>query len=84
MIECPFPRGDVRRLFIVLAAIDALGDEATIVQISENTGVNKGQIATVIEQAREQLGMHIDKAGPVYRIRRWGKLVNPDGVRALY
>ena len=30
MIECKFPRGDVRRLFVVLAAIDALGDDATI------------------------------------------------------
>ena len=84
MIECKFPRGDVRRLLLVLAAIDALGDQATIVQISETTGINKGQIATMVEQAREQLGMHIDKAGPVYRIRRWGKLVNPDGVRTLY
>lgn len=70
MIECKYPRGDVRRLLVVLAAVDALGDDATIVQISGTTGVNKGQIATVIDQSREQLGMHIDKAGPVYRIRR--------------
>ena len=32
----------------------------------------------------DSTSMHIDNAGPVYRIRRWGKLVNPDGIRTLY
>jgi hypothetical protein len=81
--ECPYPKGDIRRLFLVLAAIDALEGEATLLRIVEATGINKGQIADMVEKARNQLGVRIDKTGPVYRIRAWGKLINRDGVRGL-
>jgi hypothetical protein len=58
----------------VLAAIDAL-KPATLVKIVERTGIDKKTVTNLIEQAREQAGVKIDKDGAVYTLADWGPVI---------
>ncbi len=82
MEECPYPKGDIRRTLLVLAAIDGR-DGQTVSAVEEITGVNKGQVPAIIDKAREQFGMRIDKVGPRYVIRSWGDVLKQHGVKKL-
>ncbi|HEY0820825.1 MAG TPA: hypothetical protein VGD46_18700 [Rhizobacter sp.] len=75
-----YPKGDARRLMVLLAAIEAL-PRATITTLAEYTEHNKGTIAADIDKLREQFGVAIAFEAPVYRLDDWGPLLRPDGVR---
>jgi len=69
-----YSKGDARRYFTVLVAISDLGGDATLHYISQRVGCTRAEAQRAIETAAEQFGMHIEKAGPVYRIVGWGAL----------
>ncbi|SEI14804.1 helix-turn-helix domain-containing protein [Paraburkholderia hospita] len=70
----PFPKGDVRRLLALALAI-AEDDRATLTTLSARTGHHKQTIQDDVEKLREQLGLVIEKDGPVYRLISWGPVV---------
>jgi len=73
-----YPKGDLRRMLVVLGAIDEL-DVATLVRIAERTGLDKKTITNLIDQARVQAGVTVDKTEAVYSIRAWGPVINREG-----
>lgn len=77
-----YPKGDVRRALAVIAAIDYL-QGATLVELARFTGYNKGSLPGYLQQAEDQMGVTINKAGPRYRLASWGPMLNAEGVRTL-
>lgn len=75
-----YPKGDLRRMLAVLGAIDSL-ESATLVKLTERTGIDKKTVTNLIEQAREQAGVVIDKSGAVYSIEDWGPVIKKNGAR---
>lgn len=73
-----YPKGDLRRMLSVLGAIDEL-DVATLVRIAERTGLDKKTIINLIDQARIQAGVEIEKNGAVYSIKQWGPIIKQEG-----
>lgn len=64
----------------VLAAIDSL-DNPTLVRIVERTGIDKKTVTHLIEQARVQAGVEIEKNGPVYQLINWGAVIKKEGAK---
>lgn len=75
-----YPKGDLRRMLAVLAAIDSL-DNPTLVRIVARTGIDKKTVTHLIEQARVQAGVEIDKNGPVYQLVEWGPVIKKTGAK---
>ena len=75
-----YPKGDLRRMLVVLAAVDRPGG-ATLVQIVARTGVDKKTVTRLVEQARSQAGVRIEKTGAVYSISDWGPLFKRGGAK---
>jgi biotin operon repressor len=75
-----YPKGDVRRLFVIASAISELGSP-TLVQLAAFTGHNKGTIPTDINKLREQLGVEIEKDGAKYKLISWGDKLKQRGVK---
>ncbi|WP_205710497.1 MULTISPECIES: helix-turn-helix domain-containing protein [Burkholderia cepacia complex] len=76
----PFPKGDVRRLLALALAI-ADEERATLTTLSTRTGHHKQTIQDDIEKLRDQLGIAIEKDGPVYRLVSWGPVIKQSGLR---
>lgn len=80
MVTC-YPKGDLRRLLAVLGAIDQLA-HPTLSNISTALGFGPTGGHTVkrlMEQATEQAGVKISRAGFAYRIDDWGPALVRDG-----
>ena len=78
-VEPPvYPKGDLRRMLSVLAAIATL-DDATQLRIAARTGLDKRTVLTLIQMARTQAGVTISKDGPIYRLTDWGPVISPIG-----
>jgi hypothetical protein len=77
-----FPKGDARRLFSLLAAIDAL-ERPTLTTLAEFTGHNKGTIPADVEKLCEQYGVEIVKNGAVFRLVSWGEVLKKTGVKNI-
>jgi hypothetical protein len=75
-----YPKGDLRRMLAVLAAIDTL-ESATLVRLADRTGIDKKTVTNLIEQARAQAGVVVAKTGPVYTITEWGPVIKKTGAR---
>lgn len=75
-----YPKGDVRRLFVLLASIDKL-ERPTLTSLAEFTGHSKGNIDHDVQKICEQLCVKIVKDGPVYSIVDWGDIVKKTGVK---
>lgn len=75
-----YPKGDARRLFVILAAIDHL-DRPTLTSIAAYTGHNKGTIDADVTKLREQFDVEIEREGPVFVVRSWGDLLRKAGVK---
>jgi biotin operon repressor len=73
-----YKKGDLRRMLSVLGAIAAL-ENATLIRIAALTGLSNKTVTALIEQAREQAGVGIEKVGPQYRISDWGLVIRPEG-----
>lgn len=65
-----YPKGDLRRTLVVLAALDAR--PATILQLASKTGLDRKTVTDLLDQARNQAGVEIIKDGPIYSVRDWG------------
>lgn len=75
-----YPKGDLRRMLLVLAAIDDLPG-ATLVKIAERTGLDKKTVFNLIHQASVQAHVGIIKTGPVYMITDWGPVIKRAGAK---
>ena len=75
-----YPKGDLRRMLSVLAAIDSMPD-ATLVKVVARTGLDKKTVTNLIAQASEQAGVKITKAGPVYTLEDWGPIFKRAGAK---
>lgn len=75
-----YPKGDLRRMLSVLAAIDLMQD-ATLVKIVAKTKIDKKTVTNLIEQARVQAGVSVVKTGPVYVIEDWGPVIKKSGAK---
>jgi hypothetical protein len=74
-----YPYGDVRRLFVLLSAIDLL-ERPTPSAIADLTSLDPETIDDDIEQLHAQFGVEIYKLGTVYRIESWGDILRKSGV----
>ena len=75
-----YPKGDLRRMLVVLAAMD-LPQGASLVQIAERSGLDKKSVTRLIDQAREQAGVVVLKKGAVYHVENWGPVVKKAGAK---
>ena len=74
-----YPPDDIRRLFVLLAALDLL-ERPTLATICDLTNLVPETIDDDIERLREQFGVQILKLGSVYRIESWGDVLKKNGV----
>lgn len=74
-----YPKGDARRLMVLVAAIDIM-ERPTLNSIARYTSWNKGSVFRDIDKVQRELGVTIEKNGPVYSIQAWGDRVNREGV----
>jgi len=70
MTDSPYPKGDLRRMLGILAALD--DGPATILQIADKTGLSRKTVADLLDQARDQAGVEIAKDKSFYSVREWG------------
>ncbi|MEC4720528.1 hypothetical protein RY831_15300 [Noviherbaspirillum sp. CPCC 100848] len=77
-LKTVYKKGDLRRMLSVLGAIAAL-EKATLIRIADKTGLSNKTVTALIDQAREQAGVTIEKIGPQYRITDWGLVIRPEG-----
>ena len=75
-----YPKGDLRRMLSVLAAIDT-PQGSSLVRIAADTGLDKKTVTSLIEQARVQADVSIEKSGATYRITGWGRIIKKSGAR---
>jgi hypothetical protein len=77
-----YPKGDLRRMLSVLAAIDTIPN-ASLVKIAERTGIDKKTVINLIAQAGEQAGVQVAKTGPVYTLEDWGPIFKRAGAKMV-
>jgi hypothetical protein len=75
-----YPDSDVRRLFVLLSAIDLL-ERPTASAIADLTSYNKESIDDEVGKLREQFGVVLHKVGEVYHIESWGEVLKKNGVK---
>ena len=78
-----YPKGDARRLFVLLAAIERL-QRPTLTTIADYTNHNKGTISADILKLRTQYGVIVEQNGPVFCIRDWGDLLHKNTVLSRF
>ncbi len=66
----------------VLGAIALSKDGATLVAISEKTGLDRKTASDLIQQAAEQAGVVISKDGSIYRMVDIGRTFKLVGLKA--
>lgn len=64
----------------VLAAID-MPQGSSLVRIAADTGLDKKTVTSLIEQARAQADVSIEKTGAIYRIADWGRVIKKSGAK---
>lgn len=67
-------------MLAVLAAIDT-PTGSSLVRIAADTGLDKKSVTSLIEQARVQADVSIEKAGAIYRISGWGRIIKKSGAK---
>jgi hypothetical protein len=77
-----YPKGDLRRMLSVLAAIDTIPN-ASLVKIAERTGIDKKTVINLIGQAGDQAGVQVAKTGPVYTLEDWGPIFKRAGAKMV-
>ena len=75
MLYRNFPKGDARRYFVVLAAIDAMKKgEATIHRVATAIECTRAEAQRAVQAACEQFAVSFDRDGSAYIISSWGVL----------
>ena len=77
-----YPEDDVRRLFVLLAAIDLL-ERPTLTAIADLTSLDRDTIDADVAQLKEQFDVALLRIGDVYRIESWGDVLKKQGVKRL-
>ena len=75
-----YPKGDLRRMLMVLGAIRE-GGGATLVQIVARTGLDNKTVSDLIVKAQEQAGVQVAKTGAKYTIENMGPVIKPSGCK---
>lgn len=75
-----YPKGDLRRMLMVLGAIQETGG-ATLVQIVARTCLDKKTVSDLIAKSQEQAGVKIVKAGANYSITELGQVFKSSGLK---
>lgn len=75
-----YPKGDLRRMLMVLGAIHEAGG-ATLVQIVARTGLDNKTVSDLIVKAQEQAGVGIGKSGSKYNILYMGPVLRLAGCK---
>jgi len=74
-----FERYDVRRTWLVLAAIATL-ERPTIASVNDDTGLGKTTVQRIAKNlatdthSAQYLGLRVIQTGPVFSIENWGAL----------
>jgi hypothetical protein len=75
MLYRDFPKGDARRYFVVLAAIDSMKKgEATIHRVSTAVDCTRAEAQRAVQAVAEQFGVCFEREGSAYIISSWGAL----------
>ncbi len=74
-----YPKGDLRRMLMVLGAIEE-AKGATLVQIVARTGLDNKTVSDLIGKAQKQAAVQIEKTGAKYRITNLGPVFKKTGV----
>lgn len=69
-----FPKGDARRYFVVLMAVDRLKAGATLHYVSQEIGSTRAEVQRALEAVVEQFGVELERNESAYRITSWGVL----------
>lgn len=75
-----YPKGDLRRMLMVLGAIHEAGG-ATLVQIVARTGLDNKTVSDLIVKAQEQAGVQVTKTGAKYSIESMGPVIKTSGCK---
>lgn len=75
-----YPKGDLRRMLVVLGAIQEAGG-ATLVQIVARTGLDNKTVSDLITKAQEQAAVRISKVGAKYSIEELGPVFKASGCK---
>lgn len=75
-----YPDGDVRRLFVLLAAIDLL-ERPTQSAVADLSGHPRAAVDADVQRLREEFDVNLHKVGEVYHIESWGDVLKKPGVR---
>lgn len=79
MVAPMYPKGDLRRMLSVLAAIEAGSN--TLVLIAAATGLDKKTITSLVAQAQQQAQVKVVKEGAIYAIEAWGPVLKKEGAK---
>ena len=79
-VRCTYAKGDLRRMLMVLGAIDDKGG-ATLVQIASATGLDKKTVQDLVAKASVQAGVKVCKTGTVYSVEDWGPVIRKSGAK---
>lgn len=75
MLYRDFPKGDARRYFVVLAAVDSMKKgEATIHRVATAIGCTRAEAQRAVQGVSEQFGVTFERDGSAYIISSWGVL----------
>ncbi len=79
------PKGDMRRVWCVLGAIETL-ERATLTTLVDALGLPKSSINDVLKKllSGQLPGLIIVKTGAVYTVSDWGELLKKNGVKKYY
>jgi hypothetical protein len=75
-----YPKGDLRRMLVVLGAIQE-AEGATLVQIVARTGLDKKTVSDLIVKAQEQASVRVTKVGAKYSIEELGPVLKGGGCK---
>jgi hypothetical protein len=75
-----YPKGDTRRMFVLLAAIDEL-PAPNLKNLENYIGSNRSTILSDIEKVQTQLGVKIGRHNYNYFIIDWGETLKKAGVK---
>lgn len=76
-----YPKYDVRRLLVVVFALERLGKNATTHYIAQEIDCARSEVQRAIEAAQKTFLVGIKKEGSVYKLTSWG-ILNKDAALA--
>lgn len=75
MLYRDFPKGDARRYFVVLSAINAMKlGEATIHRVATAIESTRAEAQRAVQALSGQFGVTFEREGSAYTISSWGVL----------